>query len=158
MALGSHHAHPAPPSKEQPELTLRFASRSLLGVALWTAILDPGEDVLIVDGAAPWLAPLAELVGGHPSTVDAHGLWNEIGARTRAVVLRADGELQQLLSETDVLPIVVLQPGAALSDARAIGIEGSMLTIGGLVGAALRSTLVHHAELVRAAERVDGLG
>jgi len=168
MAHGPHHAHPALPCEEQPTLTLRFGGRSLAGIALWTALLDPGDEVLIIQGpgiiegtgivggTGSWLAPLAELVGGHPSTVAVDALWSEIGERTRAVVLRADEELLLLLSETDVVPIVVLEPGAALNDARAIGIDGSTLRVGGRVGAALRSTLVHHAELARAADDMEG--
>lgn len=133
-------------------VTLAFPSRSLAAVALWTALLEPGDEVLIVQGSGAWLSPLAELVGAHPSTVAPHALWGEIGARTRAVVLPADEELLALSSETDVLPVVVLEPGATLREPRAIGVEDATLYVGGAVGPALRSALVHHAELVRAAE------
>ncbi len=146
------HAHPAQGPDALPALVLRAPSPSLAGVALFCALLEPGDEVLLVEGACPRLAPLAELVGAHPSTVRADALWSEIDARTRAVVIPRDDELLALVAETRVLPIVALAPGDALPSEHAIGVEGASLHVGGRVGVALREALVRHAALVRDAE------
>lgn len=82
-------------------------------MALITALIDPGEEILFLRGAAEGLARLVPLLGGRATRLpmdrgpDAAALWGAIGARTRAVVLFEPTEDELLLlRETDVTVVL----------------------------------------------------
>lgn len=109
-----HWSHrSAPQGQIEGRTHLAFGHPTLAGIALVTALIDPGEELLFLGDAAPGLAKLVPLLGGRAVTLpmnerpDAAALWGAIGARTRGVVIAYPSEDELLLlSETDVTVVL----------------------------------------------------